>query len=109
MARDMPSFVRDLVKWNADLYSISVHFLIFVLSGRNSLKKGVCLWKGKKKRKLANRVKRKTAVFRTAPLPWSGLNMPGLMEKMSLVMMEEPDTFVEAGKGKSPVPSKTGL
>ena len=35
--------------------------------------------------------------------------MPGFMDRMSLVTMEERDTFVEAGKGKSPVPSKTGL
>ena len=75
----------------------------------NSGKKGGCLWKERKKRKLANGAKRKTVVFPTAPLRWSGLNMQGLMDKMSLVMMEERDTFVEEGKGKNPVQSKMGL
>jgi len=68
------------------------------------LGRGGCLWKGRKIRKLANRVKRKTAVFRSAPLLRSGLNMPGFIEKMSLVTMEERDTFVEDEKGKNPAP-----
>jgi len=64
--------------------------------------KGRCLWKRKDKENSA-KIKIKVGVFRSAPWLRSGLNMPGFIERMSLVMTEERGTFVEDEKGKNPV------
>jgi hypothetical protein len=55
---------------------------------------------------LTNGVKDRTAVFRPADLPGSGLSMRGSIGKMSLVTTEEQDRRVGTEQGKNPVQHK---